>query len=548
MVNALTDSDQILVRRYVGQVATELYVRAVDLKVFTDEGLAADSFKTIAVAGQDSIVADNATDTLTIVAGTNITITTNSTTDAITINSSGGGGISDGDKGDITVSSSGSVWEIDSGVVSNAKMANMTTKTYKGRTSGTTGAPEDISLATLKTDLGLPQTTVTGNAGTATALQTARNIQGVAFDGTAPIDIISGTGFVKSTGTSLSYDNSTYLTTGAAAAAYQPLDGDLTTIAGLTATTDNFIVSASSAWASRTPTQVKATLGATTVGNNIFTLTNPSAITFIRVNADNSVTARSAANFLSDIGAQPAGTYLTSANIVATITNGVTTNAPSEDAVFDALALKANLASPTFTGTVTLPASQVLVTPVLGTPTSGVLTNCTGTAAGLTAGSVTTNANLTGDVTSSGNATTIKTSVSLTTPIIGVATGTSLAVTGALTSSGGGVGYATGAGGTTSQGTSRVTTVVLNKLCGTFTMFSSAVVAAASSTFTFTNSFIAAGDIVLITHNSTTNACCWICEAIAGAGSATVVVKNVSAASITEATPLKFIVIKAVTA
>ncbi len=48
-------------------------------------------------------------------------------------------------------------------------------------------------------------------------------------------------------------------------------------------------------------------------------------------------------------------TKLTSSNIVATITNGVTTNAPSEDAVFDALALKAPLASPTFTGTVILP-------------------------------------------------------------------------------------------------------------------------------------------------------------------------------------------------
>jgi hypothetical protein len=43
----------------------------------------------------------------------------------------------------------------------------------------------------------------------------------------------------------------------------------------------------------------------------------------------------------------------------------------------------------------------------LGTPSSGVLTNCTGTASGLTAGTVTTNANLTGDVTSVGNATTI---------------------------------------------------------------------------------------------------------------------------------------------
>ncbi len=43
----------------------------------------------------------------------------------------------------------------------------------------------------------------------------------------------------------------------------------------------------------------------------------------------------------------------------------------------------------------------------LGTPLSGVATNLTGTAAGLTAGNVTTNANLTGDVTSVGNATTI---------------------------------------------------------------------------------------------------------------------------------------------
>lgn len=41
---------------------------------------------------------------------------------------------------------------------------------------------------------------------------------------------------------------------------YQPLDADLTTIAGLTATTDNFIVSVSSAWSSRTPAQVRATL------------------------------------------------------------------------------------------------------------------------------------------------------------------------------------------------------------------------------------------------------------------------------------------------
>jgi hypothetical protein len=45
-----------------------------------------------------------------------------------------------------------------------------------------------------------------------------------------------------------------------ATSAKQDADSDLTTIAGLTATTDNFLVGASSAWASRTPTQAKTSL------------------------------------------------------------------------------------------------------------------------------------------------------------------------------------------------------------------------------------------------------------------------------------------------
>lgn len=47
------------------------------------------TFRTIAVAGQDSIVADTSTDTLTLVAGTGIAITTNETTDTVTISSGG---------------------------------------------------------------------------------------------------------------------------------------------------------------------------------------------------------------------------------------------------------------------------------------------------------------------------------------------------------------------------------------------------------------------------------------------------------------------------
>lgn len=63
--------------------------------------------------------------------------------------------------------------------------------------------------------------------------------------------------------------------------------------------------------------------------------------------------------------------------------------------------------APTGTGAVVRATSPTLVTPALGTPTSGVATNLTGTAAGLTAGHVTTNANLTGPIASVGNATSI---------------------------------------------------------------------------------------------------------------------------------------------
>jgi hypothetical protein len=66
----------------------------------------------------------------------------------------------------------------------------------------------------------------------------------------------------------------------------------------------------------------RTNLGATTVGANIFTLTNPSAIRFLRFNADNTVTARAAADFRGDIGAAASGanTDITSLNQSVTIT------------------------------------------------------------------------------------------------------------------------------------------------------------------------------------------------------------------------------------
>ena len=48
-------------------------------------GSASDSFKTITISGQSDVVADSATDTLTLVGGTGITLTTNASSDTVTI-------------------------------------------------------------------------------------------------------------------------------------------------------------------------------------------------------------------------------------------------------------------------------------------------------------------------------------------------------------------------------------------------------------------------------------------------------------------------------
>jgi hypothetical protein len=67
--------------------ASDGYLSSTDWNTFNNK--ASDAFKTIAVSGQSDVVADSATDTLTLVAGSNITITTDDTTDSITITSSG---------------------------------------------------------------------------------------------------------------------------------------------------------------------------------------------------------------------------------------------------------------------------------------------------------------------------------------------------------------------------------------------------------------------------------------------------------------------------
>jgi hypothetical protein len=120
---------------------------------------------------------------------------------------------------------------------------------------------------------------------------------------------------------------------------------------------------------------------------------------------------------------------------------------------------------------------------------------------------------------------------------------------GEVTSSGK-LGYATGTGGTVTQATNKSTGVTLNKLSGQITMNGAQLNRNTGVSFTLTNSFIAATDVVVlnIASGATANAYLLTVDAIA-AGSCRVHLHNIlSGSDLSEAVVLNFIVIKGVSA
>ena len=162
--------------------------------------------------------------------------------------------------------------------------------------------------------------------------------------------------------------------------------------------------------------------------------------------------------------------------------------------------------------------SPTFVTPALGTVASGVISACTST------------------------------SMVLTTPVLGAASGTSLATTGnQVISSTGKHGYTTGSGGTVTQATSKATGVTLSKSTGQITLNAAALAADTTASFTLTNTVIEAGDILILNHISGGTAGSYLLNAQSAAGSASINVRNITAGSLSEAIVIAFAVIKAVT-
>lgn len=280
-----------------------------------------------------------------LVAGANVTLTYNDAAGTLTVASSGGGGggLSDADYGDITVSGAGTVMTIDNGVVSTAKIADdavtyakmqavSATDKLLGRSSPGGGDVEEITC----TAFGRSMLTA-ANAAAQTELLSA-------FVGD------SGSGGTKGLVPAPAAGDATKFLKGDGTFVAIPGGGDM-----LVATYDAAGISQQVVGLSATQTLTNKTLTSPTLTTPA--LGTPSSGTLA------SCTGLPISTGVSGLGAGVA-TFLatpSSANLATAVTDE------------------------TGSGALVFATSPTLVTPILGTPTSGTLTNCTGLpAAGVT--------------------------------------------------------------------------------------------------------------------------------------------------------------------
>jgi hypothetical protein len=198
-----------------------------------------------------------------------------------------------------------------------------------------------------------------GNATTATTLQTARNIGGVSFNGSANIDLpgVNTSGNQNTSGTAANVTGTVAVANGGTGATTAP--------------------------------NARTNLGATTLGGNLFTITNPSAVTFPRFNADNTISSLDAAAFRTAIGATGTVTSVSGTGTVSglslsgTVTSsgsltlgGTLAVSPSD---FAAQTANSFLAAPNgSTGVPTFRAVVAADIPTLNQNTTGTAANVTG--------------------------------------------------------------------------------------------------------------------------------------------------------------------------
>jgi hypothetical protein len=281
-------------------------------------------------------------------------------------------------------------------VTTNANLTGHITSTGNAAVLGSFSSAQLATALTDETGTGAnvfatSPTLVTPALGTPTAV-VLTNATGTAANLTAGVATLSNA--LKSATTTVSVSGSAAPSTGQVLTA---TSGTAATWQAIPAAGDAATSDPLSQFAATTSSQLLGVISDETGTGSLVFNTSPTLVTPALGTPASGV----ATNLTGTAASLTAGSVTTNANLTGHITS--TGNAAVLGS-FTSAQLATALTDETGSGVAVFATSPSLVTPALGTPASGVMTNATGTAAGLTAGNVTTNANLTGHVTSTGNA------------------------------------------------------------------------------------------------------------------------------------------------
>ena len=154
---------------------------------------------------------------------------------------------------------------------------------------------------------------LSGNATTATTLATARTIGGVSFNGSANINLpgVNTGGNQDTTGNAAS---ATVLQTARAINGVNFNGSAAITITAAGSTLSDTVPISKGGTGATSAGSALSNFGATDIGKSVFGLSNPSAVTFPRFNANNTTTALSASAFRAAIGAGTGAGDITAVN------------------------------------------------------------------------------------------------------------------------------------------------------------------------------------------------------------------------------------------